>query len=344
MSEFIKKKKSFDGEAETTPLLSKTIRMNVDGSLQAMLVEHAENKMNRKCDATTGTCLLKAGRTIVEVVRDAVSGYKGRIPLDGFRWDDQDNRFVMASKTMAALFETVVTPLIAKVTELVRQDDTAGNSGNVNEIFMVGGFSQSPYLIGRIRQTFPALAPRLDPRSAVAVLNGALNYAKWAENENTILDLSFGVQSVHRFSSLTPARQVLMQDLKRVYNSPDPHDPDPKRVSLFDPFFLKGQSYEFGSFVVRTYIPLNAMQETMMVRLIACSDRNAVHPLDAGCEPYGVMTVPMPLPPGVVDQARLKQREVEVSFIFKHNMIYGNILDKTSGKTKQLYVDFFNAP
>jgi len=352
MSDFIRKKKAFDWQPDlgtgAAGRLTKTIRLNVHSSLHAMLLDFGQDKGNRKCDGASGYCVAeKADRSITEIVQDAVKAYKGSIPLEGFRWDEQDLRLVMTSATMAALFETVVSPLVKKVTELVGPAKAgSGSTGvRVNEILMVGGFSQSPYLIGRIRQSFPALAPRLDPRSAVAVLNGALNYAKWSETENIIFDLSFGTAAARRFELLSAARQKQVEELNLVFRSPDPHDDfGVQYVRLFDPFFVKGQSYEVGHVITRRYIPLLSTETSLDVKLIACSDANAFHAFDDSCQQYGLINLPMPLPKGVTDPALLKLREVKLSIRYEHNLFNATVTDKTSGETRQLSVDFFNAP
>lgn len=171
---------------------------------------------------------------------------------------------------MISFFKPLFEKIKNKVRELLAQ--TKAKIGyNAKFIFMVGGFSESPYLKSEIKKAFETeeitvLAPK---RPQVSVIRGACMFGL-----NPRLITSRIAKKTYGINTLTTF-------------DPDRH-PEEKKViiegeefceDVFDAFVKKNQSVRVDELVNKVYCPVRARQSVMRI-IIYCTDSTEVEFVD----------------------------------------------------------------
>ncbi|XP_062620265.1 heat shock 70 kDa protein 12B-like [Saccostrea cucullata] len=100
-----------------------------------------------------------------EYIKEAIekSKYSGKITLVG-------DRCRITAEVMKSLFEVAGDQIVDHVRDLLKKSEILG----INNIIMVGGFSESPILQDMIKQSFPDMRVIIPPEPGLAVLKGAV--------------------------------------------------------------------------------------------------------------------------------------------------------------------------
>lgn len=152
---------------------------------------------------------------------------------------------------MISFFKPLFENIKSKVSQLMDQAKAKG--GPINYIFMVGGFSESPFLKSEIKKNFElleeggcqVLVPR---RPQVSVIRGAVMFGLNPRSiSSRISKLTYGINTLTTFD-------------------PDKH-PEEKKVvvegedfceDVFDAFVRKGEAVGIDEVHVKTYCPVRA--------------------------------------------------------------------------------------
>jgi hypothetical protein len=149
---------------------------------------------------------------------------------------------------MKSLFIPLFDQIKAKVKELLVAATEKGSP--VNFVFMVGGFSESPYLKSEIKKTFEAenLFVLVPKRPQVSVIRGACLFGLNPRSiTSRISKMTYGINTLTTFD-------------------PDKH-PEEKKVviegedfceDVFDAFVRLGDAVGIDEVHVKTYCPVRA--------------------------------------------------------------------------------------
>lgn len=169
---------------------------------------------------------------------------------------------------MTSFFKPLFDKIKGKVKELI---EAAANEKQspVNFIFMVGGFSESPYLKAVIKKNFEenpvggnklcVLVPR---RPQVSVIRGACLFGLNPRSiTSRISKLTYGINTLTTYD---PARHA--EEKKVVIEGEDFCE------DVFDAFVKRGEAVGIDEVHVKTYCPVRARQTVMRI-IFYCTEK-----------------------------------------------------------------------
>jgi hypothetical protein len=208
---------------------------------------------------------------------------------------------------MASFFQPLFENIKSKVAQLISQIST--KQAELKFIFMVGGFSESPYLKQEVKKAFETsniqvLVPR---RPQVCVVRGAC---------------LFGLDP-HSISSRVAKKTYGINTLTTFDGS---RHPDKKKViiegedfceDVFDAFVRAGDSVRDEEVHVKTYCPVRSRQTVMRI-IFYCTDAADVDFIDEpGVEQLGELTIDIGRP-----FQNVEDKTVKVTLKFGSTHIY----------------------
>ncbi|GIQ87358.1 heat shock protein 70 family protein [Kipferlia bialata] len=176
------------------------------------------------------------------------------------RLEEQQNgygdSFIFTAPEMARVFDPVVDKVLALIEEQMRRLREEGAEGEreLDAMLLVGGFSSSPYLVRRVRETFGERVQCIvnPPQPGSAVVIGAVHYgSNPSVIKARVSRFTYGVDSSSRFNPKNPSHAEHEAD--KVY---DEKRQEHRLRRLFKPFVRMGQLVPVGHKVAQTYTPL----------------------------------------------------------------------------------------
>ena len=170
---------------------------------------------------------------------------------------------------MKSFFHPLFQKIEDKVAELLQDAHKTGCP--VNFIFMVGGFSESPYLKSHIKNKFEqvGLTILVPKRPQVSVIRGACMFGL---NPRSITSrISKKTYGINTLTTYDPHKHT---DEKKVIIEGEDFCED-----VFDAFVTKGQAVGIDEVHVKTYCPVRARQTVMRI-IFYCSDMETVNFID----------------------------------------------------------------
>ena len=153
----------------------------------------------------------------------------------------------------------------------------------VNFIFMVGGFSESPFLKSIVKSKFETegmqiLVPR---RPQVSVIRGACMFGLNPRSiTSRISKKTYGINTLTTYDSTKHA------DEKKVIIEGEDFCED-----VFDAFVRKGEAVGIDEVHVKTYCPVRARQTVMRIIFYCSTKDGAVFIDDEGVEKLGELSI-----------------------------------------------------
>lgn len=157
---------------------------------------------------------------------------------------------------------------------------------DVNNILMVGGFSESYILQTEIRNAFPNCQVIVPKEAGLAVLRGAVLFGLYPRVINSrVARFTYGV------------------DMNAVFD-PEIHDESKKEViegveyctGIFDKHVEKGDQLACGeAHDVRFYIPITKQQNVVIFRIYSSSEKNPLYIDEHGCVFVGTLGISVPV-------------------------------------------------
>ena len=170
---------------------------------------------------------------------------------------------------MKSFFHPLFEKIEAKVAELLQDAQNTGSP--VNFIFMVGGFSESPYLKANIKSNFEqeGLTILVPKRPQVSVIRGACMFGL---NPRSITSrISKKTYGINTLTTFDPQRHT--EEKKVVIEGEDFCE------DVFDAFVTKGSAVGIDEVHVKTYCPVRARQTVMRI-IFYCSEMETVNFID----------------------------------------------------------------
>lgn len=187
----------------------------------------------------------------------------------------------LPSELMASFFKPLFNQITSKVSQLL--NDAALKGSPVNFIFMVGGFSESPFLKTEIKAIFEkenviVLVPR---RPQVSVIRGACMFGLNPRSiTSRISKMTYGI------NTLTTFDPVKHPEEKKVVIEGEDFCED-----VFDAFVKQNEAVSIDEVHVKTYCPVRARQTVMRIIFYASEDPNALFVDDAAVKPLGELSI-----------------------------------------------------
>ena len=198
---------------------------------------------------------------------------------------------------MKSFFQPLFENIKAKVEQLLEQ--SASKVGyEAKFVFMVGGFSESPFLKSEVKKCFETdelqvLVPR---RPQVSVIRGACMYGLNPRSiTSRIAKKTYGINTLTTFD---PERHP--EEKKVVIEGEDFCE------DVFDPFVKKGESVGIDEVHNKTYCPVRSRQTVMRI-IFYCTDRTDVEFVDEkDVEQLGELSIDIGKPFQTVDDKTVK--------------------------------------
>lgn len=251
-------------------------------------------------------------------VKAAVDAYGN----DGIQWSPQGMLRIQPS-VMMSLFEPVVSAIIHHIQGLLLIPELS----NIEYLFLVGGFAESPVLQDAIRNAFRSHLRVIIPQDvSLTILKGAVMFGI----DPTLVHirrsvLTYGVGCLNRFipGKHPPEKKVIKDGVEWC-------------TDIFDTFVYADQAVSLGQLITRSYTPARAGQRTTVISLFASEKEFVCFVTDPGVKRIGELKVETP------EISRGRCRELRMSMIFGDTEISVKAIDCTSGQTAQASVDFLN--
>mmetsp|Transcript_47371 Transcript_47371/g.34668 ORF Transcript_47371/g.34668 Transcript_47371/m.34668 type:complete len:189 (+) Transcript_47371:193-759(+) len=182
---------------------------------------------------------------------------------------------------MRSFFQPLFLQIEAKTEELLMAAVKKGFP--VNFIFMVGGFSESPYLKAYIKGKFEKaglqiLVPR---RPQVSVIRGACMFGLNPRSiTSRIAKKTYGINTLTTYDPAKHAEQ------KKVVIEGEDFCED-----VFDAFVKKGEAVGIDEVHVKTYCPVRARQTVMRIIFYCSENDNCIFIDDPGVEKLGELSI-----------------------------------------------------
>jgi len=171
---------------------------------------------------------------------------------------------------MVSFFKPLFENIKSKVKQLI--DQAREKEAPVNFIFMVGGFSESPYLKAEVKKHFEeeeqvnVLVPR---RPQVSVIRGACMFGLNPRSiTSRISKLTYGINTLTTFD-----HEKHPEEKKVVIEGEDFCE------DVFDAFVKSGEAVGVDEVHVKTYCPVRARQTVMRI-IFYCSEQTEVNFVD----------------------------------------------------------------
>lgn len=188
---------------------------------------------------------------------------------------------------MISFFKPLFDQIKSKVRELIEL--AADKAAPVNFIFMVGGFSESPYLKSEIKKNFEeieiiggtkinVLVPR---RPQVSVIRGACMFGLNPRSiTSRISKLTYGINTLTTYD---PTRHA--EEKKVIIEGEDFCE------DVFDAFVKRGEAVGIDEVHVKTYCPVRARQTVMRI-IFYCTEKEAPNFVDEeGVKQLGELSI-----------------------------------------------------
>lgn len=227
---------------------------------------------------------------------------------------------------MMSFFKPLLENICSKVETLLEQaKQKVGYSAKF--IFMVGGFSESPYLKAEIKKRFEkdylsVLVPR---RPQVSVIRGACMYGL---NPRTITSrIAKKTYGINTLTTFDPERHP--EEKKVVIEGEDFCE------DVFDIFVRKNESVSIDEFHTKTYCPVRSRQTVMRI-IFYCTEATEVDFVDEkGVSQLGELSIDIGKPFQSVED-----KTVKVTLMFGTTHIYATATNKESTEVKNCEFKF----
>ena len=215
------------------------------------------------------------------MLKKIIAGYN-----EGKEKDEQLNQkgasgVELPEKLMMSFFHPLFEKIETKVAELLQ--DAENLKSPVNFIFMVGGFSESPYLKTHIKNKFESdgrviLVPK---RPQVSVIRGACMFGLNPRSiTSRISKKTYGINTLTTFDL-----QKHTDEKKVVIEGEDFCE------DVFDAFVFKGQAVGIDEVHVKTYCPVRARQTVMRIIFYASEQENVNFIDDKNVQKLGELSI-----------------------------------------------------
>ena len=246
------------------------------------------------------------------------------------KWSSQ-GMLRFSANIMQALFEPILNAIIGHIQNLL----TRASLKNVEHLFLVGGFAESPLLQYSVREGLEGRVRVIIPNDVgLAILKGAVLFGL----DPTVVRVrrsayTYGVGVLNKFD---PQKH---EQSKRVVKDGIVWCKD-----IFDRFVRVDESVGIGDHVTRSYAPARSKQKSTVINIYCTEKLDVLYTTDKGVKRCGKLRIEMPdvSPEEIPIEKRGKPRELQASMIFGDTEIKVAAVDVLSGRAARSIIDFLN--
>jgi len=180
----------------------------------------------------------------------------------------------LTPEAMKRLFNPTVERIKTTIGEVLNSPDVK----DIQYLFLVGGFAESPILQHEIRRAFSSILKVIIPQDvSLTILKGAVLFGL----DPTIVNvrrsrLTYGVSVLNRFiSDYHPIEKRIVKDNVEWC------------ADIFDKFVLVDQSIGLGDIVIRKYTPARHNQAQCIISFYCSESDKPVYVTDPGVRKIG---------------------------------------------------------
>lgn len=226
---------------------------------------------------------------------------------------------------MASFFEPLFIKIKTKVKELLEKANE--KKAPVNYIFMVGGFSESPFLKAEIKKAFetPELQVLVPRRPQVSVIRGACMFGLSPRSiSSRISKKTYGINTLISFDPAIHAedKRVVIEGAYFCEN-------------VFDAFVKMNQVVGVDEVHTKLYCPVRSKQTVMRI-IFYCAEKESVRYIDEeGVEKLGELTIDVGKP-----LLSAEDKMVKVTLVFGQTHIYATATNKSGTEIRNCELKF----
>lgn len=239
---------------------------------------------------------------------------------ENVQWSSQ-GMLRLLPPAMKNLFEPVVRVIVKHIERILSYTEAC----NVEYLFLVGGFAESPVLRQAMKENFSHRLQVIIPQDvSLTILKGAVMFGLDPSLVRVRRSrLTYGVGCLHRFNSDNhPPRKRVMKDGKEMC------------TDVFDTFVLAGQAIPHGHSITRCYNPARSCIKSTVITLFATENESVQFISDQGVSKVAELRLEMP------DTTGGRTRELRMTMIFGDTEISVQATDCTSGQTASAQINF----
>jgi len=222
-------------------------------------------------------------------------------------------------------FKEMILTITNKISKLVKSLLQKSEFKEIHFIILVGGFSNSCFVLDKLKQTVGHI-PIIRPEEAeLAVVRGAVLFG-WNPDKISSRKSrrTYGIKKFREFvEGVHPENLSVVNDLGKKYCS-----------GLFDCLIKVDQSVEAGAIISRVYSPVYTKQSAMSISLFATIKENVTYVTEADVFHVGFVTVDM------TDLTGGHDREVTVNLHLGETEFKLDVTDITTGNNVAATYDF----
>ncbi|XP_052779786.1 heat shock 70 kDa protein 12A-like [Mya arenaria] len=243
------------------------------------------------------------------------SSYSKLVSLSG-------NRLKMDPAVARNFFKDSIDSTIEHVKDVLQKRENRG----VEEILMVGGFSESKMLNKAVKQAFPGLKMIVPNEAGLAVLKGAVVFGHETKGiTERISKYTYGITKASRFDSSKHPESAKFTDTQGV----------DRCKNFFDKHIIAGQSLKVGEAQsVKEYFTTPIHTSTFTITVYATKSKTPILVDDPGCRQVGKYIIPM--------AGTGAGRVVLVRMIFRGTEIDVECTEIATGNVSHINIDFLS--
>ena len=227
------------------------------------------------------------------------------------------------------LMTSFYAPLFASITQKVKEllEAAKAKKAPVNFIFMVGGFSESPYLKSEVKKAFEThelqvLVPR---RPQVSVIRGACMFGLNPRSINSRIS-----KKTYGINTLTTYDTVKHSEEKKVIIEGEEFCED-----VFDAFVKMGESVGVDEVHTKVYCPVRSRQTVMRI-IFYCTEKDHMTYVDEeGVQQLGELSIDIGRPFQSVED-----KTVKVTLLFGQTHIYATATNRNGTEIRNCEFKF----
>ncbi|XP_033742410.1 heat shock 70 kDa protein 12A-like isoform X1 [Pecten maximus] len=297
-SDFVDMFREFETKKRTVDQTTKNkVTMKIPIALKELFEEETQEDLNETLEQTN---------------------YKGKLVWSG-------DKLRIQPDTFRQLFSLAVDNTIEHVTNLIAQKSCE----RTNTIIMVGGFSESPLLQSRVKESFPKMRVIIPPEAGLAVLKGAVIFGHTPKSiKARRAKYTYGVGCSTKFDPKihSESRKFYSEDDQTYYCR-----------NSFSKHVTKGDLLEIDEAQSnQPYSPMSASQTSITIPFFVSDDADPKYTDEDNCKQIGKMSVDIPKGNNVTN------RTVRVRLIFGGTEIKVEATKEHTKKVTKATLNYFD--
>ena len=230
-------------------------------------------------------------------------------------------KLLISTDIFISLFRPTIEEMINHMKEIMK-----GRANEVENILMVGGFSECDIVQNEFRKTFPDKKIIVPDEAGLAVLKGAVLYGHMPQVITTrIARHTYGIQSWPEFdSTIHPlSKRVIINGVARCKD-------------VFFKYVTIGEEISPGFTCSQTFQALKPEEDTLECTIHASKEEDPQFVTDDSCFRLGTLTIPLPT------QRSIGPIEIEETMVFGETELHVTAKDTRNNRVFDAFFNFLD--